>query len=81
MPKIPIAGFVLAGGRSRRMGRDKALMELHGKSLLNRAAELLQPLVCGVKVIGPASRYARFGWPVLEDQYAAEGPLVGWQRA
>jgi molybdopterin-guanine dinucleotide biosynthesis protein A len=75
--KTPIAGFVLVGGRSRRMGRDKALLELGGKPLLMRAVELLQPLVSEVTLIGARSRYSQFGYPVIEDQYLAEGPLVG----
>lgn len=36
-------GAVLAGGQSSRMGRDKALMEVEGMTLLDRAIELLRP--------------------------------------
>jgi molybdopterin-guanine dinucleotide biosynthesis protein A len=71
-----IAGFVLVGGRSSRMGRDKALLELAGKPLHLRAADLLKRHVAQVSLIGPRARYSHFGLPVLEDAYADRGPLA-----
>ena len=48
-----IAGLVLAGGRSARMGRDKALLEWHGISLLDRARTLLRAAgACAIHVGG-----------------------------
>ena len=41
----PLHGLVLAGGRSSRMGRDKAALEYAGRSQLERAFALLDPLV------------------------------------
>jgi len=84
---VSAAGFVLVGGRSRRMGRDKALLELEGKPMFLRIAELVQPQVKEFMLLGSAAgsatgsaagsaeRYARFGIPVVEDQYPAMGPL------
>lgn len=72
-----VAGFILAGGNSARMGRDKALLELGGISLLERAAKLLAPLVSSVIVIGPPGRYESFGLPVVPDDSAGLGPLAG----
>ena len=69
------AGFVLVGGQSRRMGRDKALLELEGQPMLLRVAELLRPYAEDVTLLGSPARYARFGLPVLEDQYPGLGPL------
>lgn len=56
------AAFILAGGRSSRMGRDKAWLELAGVPLVLRIARAVEPLVCSVTVIGPpASDAGRFG--------------------
>jgi molybdenum cofactor guanylyltransferase len=78
MPKhAALAGFVLAGGRSSRMGRDKALLEWQGIPLALRAAETLRPFVSEVKLLGPSSRFAHLGIPVIEDEPAVAGPLAG----
>ena len=47
-----VAGMILAGGLSLRMGRDKALLEIGGVPLLVRTARLVEPLVDGVTVVG-----------------------------
>ena len=79
--KAKIAGVVLAGGQSRRMGGgDKCLRELGGISLLariiERAAPQIGPLMLNAN--GDGSRFAEFGLPVaadVVDGYA--GPLAG----
>ncbi len=76
-----VAGVVLAGGLSRRMGGgDKALRELGGKSLLQHAIERLsaQAAPLAINANGDASRFAAFGLPVVADatdDFA--GPLAG----
>lgn len=70
-----VKGFVLAGGRSSRMRQDKALMRLHGKPLVLHAAEILQPYVSELAILGPKDRYGDFGLPVLEDRWPGQGPL------
>ena len=75
------AGFVLAGGRSSRMGRDKALLELEGQALLERAARRVLAAAGSVAVVGMPERHARFGWPVVEDLRPGEGPLAGIEAA
>jgi molybdopterin-guanine dinucleotide biosynthesis protein A len=72
-----VGGFVLAGGASSRMGRDKALMELGGLPLIVRAAKLLEPLVGPPIVIAPAGRYQELGLPIVPDDHAGFGPLGG----
>lgn len=77
MQKVfPAGGFVLVGGKSQRMGQDKALLELQGKPLLLRTVELLRPHVAQVTLLGPAEPYARFGVPVLPDRRPGGGPLA-----
>ena len=50
----PITGIVLAGGRSSRMGSDKSLMVLNGKTLVEYAIDALKPLCNKVVKIGRA---------------------------
>lgn len=49
-PVPPLRGLVLAGGHSRRMGRDKAALEQHGQTRLEQAVQLLQPFCAQVSV-------------------------------
>jgi len=70
-------GVVLAGGASRRMGRDKALLTLGGMTLLERQAAKLAALARKVVVSGDPSRYGSYGWPVVADPPDAAGPLAG----
>jgi molybdenum cofactor guanylyltransferase len=70
-----VAGFVLAGGESSRMGRDKGLLELGGAPLVVRAAKLAESVTgAPATIIGGAS-YASFGLPVVADDLPGSGPL------
>jgi molybdopterin-guanine dinucleotide biosynthesis protein A len=71
-----IHGFVLAGGKSSRMGQDKALMPFEGKPLVLRAAEILRPFVREVTLLAPADRYEDLGLPVVADKWPDQGPLA-----
>ncbi len=73
------AGFVLAGGRSSRMGRDKALLPLDGRTLIDRVAGLVQRAAGNVTLIAPEGRY--MGYPVIPDLIANQGPLGGLYTA
>ncbi|HEX3105875.1 MAG TPA: molybdenum cofactor guanylyltransferase [Terriglobales bacterium] len=75
-----IAAFILAGGRSSRMGADKAFLELAGKPLIVRAVELARETVPDVKIVGDARKFAAFG-TVIEDVYCDRGPLGGIHAA
>jgi molybdenum cofactor guanylyltransferase len=75
--RFKVSGFVQAGGGSTRLGSDKALIELGGKTMLERTTELLAA-VCGtVKIVAAAGKYATAPAPVLEDNWPGEGPLGG----
>jgi len=75
-----IAAFILAGGRSSRMGADKAFLELAGKPLIVRAVEVAREAVTEVKIVGDPQKFAAFG-PVIEDVYRDRGPLGGIHAA
>jgi molybdenum cofactor guanylyltransferase len=80
-----IAAFILAGGASSRMGREKGLLEIGGEPLIVRTARLIEPLVIEVTVVGPPERYAALGLRTIADQSfggqegkeAVRAPLVG----
>ncbi len=77
----PVVGVLLAGGRARRMGGgDKCLLPLGSLTLLDhviaRAAPQVDRLVLNAN--GNASRFARFGLPVVADVVPDfAGPLAG----
>jgi molybdopterin-guanine dinucleotide biosynthesis protein A len=75
-----IAGFVLAGGQSRRMGTDKAAMEWQGRTLLQHSLDLLSSVASRVAIVGSAEKFGSFG-TVVEDQFVGRGPLAGIHAA
>jgi molybdopterin-guanine dinucleotide biosynthesis protein B/molybdopterin-guanine dinucleotide biosynthesis protein len=74
-------GFVLVGGESRRMGRAKGLLELRGRPLALRAAELLRPYVAEVTLLGPPEQFGHLGLRVLADRRPGRGPLEALSAA
>jgi molybdopterin-guanine dinucleotide biosynthesis protein A len=68
-------GLVLAGGQSRRMGTDKALLQLSGETLLARALRLLRPQVEGLAISANMPITAEY--PILADEVPDQGPLGG----
>ena len=75
-----LSAFVLAGGRSSRMGTDKAFLQFGGRTLLVRALDLLRALTPEVRIVGSAAKFAPHG-RVIEDIYASRGPLAGIHAA
>lgn len=65
------AGLILAGGQSRRMGRNKALLTFNGETLLQRNRRLLSEVGCEPIIVS--------GHPVggVSDIYLERGPLGG----
>jgi molybdopterin-guanine dinucleotide biosynthesis protein A len=74
----PASAIVLAGGRSRRMGRDKASLAIDGVRLLERVAGALRPHVREVLVGAAAGQdVALDGARVVADRASGQGPLMG----
>ncbi len=69
-------GFVLAGGRSSRMGADKALIRLAGQPLIAHALAILQQAGLDASIAGARSSLSDFA-PVIQDAYPDRGPLAG----
>ena len=74
----PAAGYVLAGGGSRRFGEDKARAILGGQTMLQRIGALLRAVAIPVALIAAEeSTYADSGIPFVKDKWPGEGPLGG----
>jgi molybdopterin-guanine dinucleotide biosynthesis protein A len=77
-----VMGAVLAGGESRRMGRDKALLEVEGRTLLAHAVAVLEAVFEEVVVVAPLGRgYGDLGVEVVPDTRPGRGPLGGMHAA
>lgn len=77
-----VSGIVLAGGRSRRMGTDKASLVLGGVSMLQRSIDRLAPAVDELVLVGAPGRVlpsvvTSLDVRLVEDPVEGEGPLVG----
>jgi molybdopterin-guanine dinucleotide biosynthesis protein A len=75
------AGYVLTGGASTRMGKDKALLHFRGRRLVEWVAQQVEAAAGSVTLVGPVSRYGFLGLPVIEDRHAGCGPLSGIEAA
>jgi molybdenum cofactor guanylyltransferase len=74
--QLDASGFVLAGGQSSRMGRDKALLPFAGQPLIARALAILRDAGLSAAIAGARSNLAQFG-PLVEDANLGLGPLSG----
>ncbi|TVQ22550.1 MAG: molybdenum cofactor guanylyltransferase [Leptolyngbya sp. DLM2.Bin15] len=79
------AAVILAGGQSTRMGRDKALIQVDGQSLLMRTCGVAQGLGLPIYVVTPWSDRYRdqvpSGCRFMSDESEAQGPLVALGQA
>lgn len=70
-----VEGFIAAGGRSSRMGTDKAWLEIGGRAMIEHVIAALLPVTTGVSVIANSHEYSRLGLPVFADANSGIGPL------
>ena len=75
-----LTGFVLAGGKSTRMGQDKAAVTLNGRTLLEHTLAALREVCGDVAILGRHALYGALG-PVYEDIFPECGPLSGIHAA
>jgi molybdopterin-guanine dinucleotide biosynthesis protein A len=75
-------GFVLAGGKSSRMGMnaDKAFLDFRGQTLLERALGVMGTVCERVTMVGDPAKLANYG-PVVADIFPGCGPLAGIHAA
>jgi molybdopterin-guanine dinucleotide biosynthesis protein A len=76
-----IGGFILAGGKSSRMGQPKGLLPFSGKPMVKHLAQLLEVTGQPPIIIGPPHDYAGLGLRVVPDDRRDSGPLGGISTA
>jgi len=79
-PEPALTAFILAGGKSTRMGTEKAFVDYGGCTLLARALSLARSVSSDVHVVGSREKFAAFA-PVVEDVFRDHGPLGGIHAA
>jgi len=69
--------YILAGGKSSRMGEDKGLLELNGKTIMEYVIAQVKPLFKTVFIVSSNEQYSRFGLEVIPDLVKDIGPAGG----
>jgi len=72
---------VLAGGKSSRMGRDKALLPFRGSALAGHVAATVAAAAGSVILIGDPQKYGHLGYAILPDRTPGSGPAGGIETA
>lgn len=82
MEKLPYSAAILAGGRSRRMGRDKSMMEIGGVPVIRRIADTLGEMFNEVFVVANEKEgFEGMGLAVVGDIYPGNDSLGGLHAA
>lgn len=76
-----LTGIILAGGKSSRMGQDKAFLDFQGKKLIEYSIDLLKPLCSQLLISVNQPGYEQFGIELIVDQYKNCGPIGGFHAA
>ncbi|HBV96097.1 MAG TPA: molybdenum cofactor guanylyltransferase [Desulfotomaculum sp.] len=74
---MDITGIILAGGKSRRMGKDKALLEIGGVTMIERVAGVVASVCTEVIIAGGSNQLNIPGCRTVPDIFPGCGPLCG----
>jgi len=74
---VPFTTVILAGGKSTRMGRDKALIPFQGRPLIGYAIDLAEALNSPVIISANGHHLDHLGFPVRQDILPVSAPLAG----
>ncbi len=69
--------YILAGGKSSRMGTDKAVLMLEGKTILQRIIDELRPAVEKIIIVSDNPEHGKFGMERIPDKIKNSGPAGG----
>lgn len=79
--QYPIEAFVLAGGKSSRMGQDKGLVVCNGKPMIQHVTDAVSQIGVPISIVANGSQYNRLGYRVVADKIPDKGPLGGLYTA
>ena len=69
--------YILAGGKSSRMGTDKGILEINGKKIISYVIDIVKPLFKKTIIVSTNKDYADFGLEMIEDKIKNVGPAGG----
>ncbi len=72
-----VNAIILCGGKSSRLGTDKGLLKLDGKTLVQYSIDTVKPLCNEIIICSNNPDYKKFGYPFVEDIYTNMGPIGG----
>lgn len=75
-----ITAFIIAGGKSSRMGQEKAFMQIKGRMLIDHAISQAHSVADDIFIVGPREKFGAFG-RIVKDIYPNCGPLGGVHAA
>lgn len=76
-----VTGIIIAGGKSKRIGKDKAFIHYNGKRLIEHSILLMQSICKEVIISANHPDYKSFGLRVISDNYKSIGPLGGLEAS
>lgn len=74
---MDVTGIILAGGKSSRMGEDKGLIPINGKSMISHIIDAMSSVVSNIIIISNNKEYEQFGLKVYPDIVKEKGPVGG----
>ncbi len=72
-----LGGIILAGGKSSRMGKDKAFIFFKNKMLIKYSIDLAQTFCGSILISANSGVYSQFGYQVVKDEVMGCGPIGG----
>lgn len=74
---MDLTAIILAGGKSTRMGTDKALLKIGDKNLLETAIDICRPVCNSIVISSNNPEHGKYGYPVIADDIPHRGPVGG----
>ncbi len=74
---MQITGIILSGGKSTRMGTDKALIQINGKTMLEHVIRICQPFCSQILISSNNFTHEIFGYKIIPDETKNCGPMGG----